>query len=97
VQQRRTQRGDIELHVRQDVRDFQGMRKVGIARLAQLRAMLFGRKIKGAPQRFNVARGPRLPYFFNQFKEAQLQRPRRSLRPVAHADERGKAYRLFQR
>ncbi len=31
VQQRRAERDDVQLHVRQDVRDFQGMRKVGVA------------------------------------------------------------------
>ena len=34
VQQRGAKRGDVQLHVREDVRDFQGMRKVGVARLA---------------------------------------------------------------
>ncbi len=31
VQQRGAERGDVQLHIRQDVRDFEGMRKVGIA------------------------------------------------------------------
>ncbi len=73
VQQRGAKRGDVQLHVRQDVRDFQGMRKVGIAGLAQLRAVLLGGKVERAPQQLNVARRARLPDLFNQFEEARLQ------------------------
>ena len=66
VQQRGAERGDVQLHVREDVRDFQGMRKVGVAGLAQLGAMLLGGKVKRAAQQLNIARRARLPYLFNQ-------------------------------
>ena len=97
VQQRGAERRDVQLHVRQDVRDFQGMRKVGIARLAQLRAMLLGGKLKRPPQQLDVARRARLPHFFDQFEEAHLQGLRRALRLAANADQRRESYRLFQR
>ena len=72
MQQRGAERRDVQLHVREDVRDFEGMREVGLAGLAQLGAVLLGGKIKGAPQQLDVARRARLPYFFHQLEEAQL-------------------------
>ena len=97
VQERGAERRDVQLHVRQDVRDFQGMRQVGVARLAQLRAVLLGGKIKRAPQELDVARGARLPHFFDQLEEAHLQGLGRALRLAADANERRESYGLFQR
>jgi hypothetical protein len=97
VQKRGAERRDVQLHVRQDVRDFQGMRKVRVARLAQLRAVLLGGKIERPPQELNVARGARLPHFFDQLEEAHLQGLGRALRLAADADQRRESYGLFQR
>jgi len=46
VQQGGTKRRDVQFHVRQDVRDFQRMRKIRVARLAELCAVLFGGKFE---------------------------------------------------
>src|ERR1700676_2961613 len=73
------------------------MRKVRVAGLAQLRAVLLGGKIKCPAQELNVARRPRLPHLFDQLKEAQLQSLRGALRLAANADQRRKSYRLFKR
>ena len=97
VQERGAERRDVQLHVRQNVRDFQGMRQVGVARLAQLGAVLLCGKVKRPPQELNVARGARLPHFFDQLEEAHLQGLGRALRLAANANERRESYGLFQR
>ena len=95
VQQGGAQRRDVQLHVRQDVRHFQGMRQVGIAGLAQLRAVLLGGKFERAPKQLDIAGRARLADLFDQFKEARLQRARRALRLAA--DQRRQSYRFFER
>ncbi len=81
-------RGDVQLHVRQDVRDFQRMRKVRVARLAQLRAVLLGGKIKRAAQKLDVARRARLPAFSTSSrKRACRARVVRSVLPPTPTSE----------
>jgi hypothetical protein len=79
----------------EDVCDFEGMREVGIAGLAQLRAVLLGGKFERAAKQLDVAGRARLPDLLDQFEEARLQRARCALRSASH--ERRQPCRLFER
>ena len=57
VQQRGAQRGHIELHVREDVRYFDRMRKERLAGKARLRFVLLGGEIVGAAQQLEIVAG----------------------------------------
>ncbi len=57
VQQPGDDRGGVELHPGEDARDLDGMREIGIARGAQLRAMRLHREDIGAVERILVGRG----------------------------------------
>ena len=62
VQQRGAERGDVEPQVRQDVRDFQGMREIRLAGFAHLRLVLLGGKIERAAQQLEVFARAVLPH-----------------------------------
>jgi hypothetical protein len=60
------------LHVRQDVRYFDGMRKKRLAGKARLRLVLFGGEIVSAAEKFEVVAGTVAAHFIYQFDEAQV-------------------------
>ena len=72
VEQRGAQRGHVEPHVRQQVRDFEGMREVGLARKPRLRLVLLGGEIVGAAQKFEVVAGAVPAHLVHQLDEAQI-------------------------
>jgi len=55
VQQGGAQRGDVEAHVREQVRDLERVRHVGLAGLARLAAVLLGGEVEGAAQQIDIA------------------------------------------
>jgi len=63
VQQGGAKRRNVELHVRQDVRHFEGMREVRVAGLAQLRAVLFGGEFERPAKAARYRPQARLPDF----------------------------------
>ena len=70
VKQRGAERGDVELHVREEVGDFDGMREERFAGKARLRFVLFGGEIVGAAKKFEVVAGTVAADFVDQFDKA---------------------------
>jgi len=94
VQQGGAKRRNVQLHVRQDVRHFEGMREVRVSGLAQLRAVLFRRRIRTTGE---------AAQYRPQDELAELSRPVRGKRDCSArvralgsaADERGQTGRFF--
>ena len=61
---------DIELHVGEKIGNGKGMNQVGLARVAQLSAVLERREDVGAPQQFDVGVRAVRPDLFQQIFEA---------------------------
>ena len=72
MQQRGAQRGDVELHVRKEMRNFHGMRKVGLAGKPRLRFVLLGGEIVGAAEKFEIVSGTILAHFVQQLGKAHV-------------------------
>ena len=79
VKKRGAERGDVELHVREEVRDFDGMRKVGLAGKARLRFVLLGGEIVGAAKELEVVAGTVAAHFVQQLDKAQIDGAPRGL------------------
>ena len=78
VEDRGAERGDVELHVREQVGDFDGMRQVGLAGKARLRLVLLGGEIVGAAQKVEIVAGTVLAHLVEQFAETHVNgAPRR--------------------
>src|SRR5262249_39610959 len=75
--------------------DLKRMREIGIARLAQLRAMLFSGKLERPTKHLDIARRTGLPDLLDQFEKARLQRARGAL--WLAAARRPKTSGLFER
>ncbi len=72
VEKRGAERCHVELHIREDVRHFQRVRKVGLAGKAHLRFVLFGGEIVGAAEELEVVAGAAAADFVHQLDEAQV-------------------------
>ena len=72
VQQRGAQCGNVEPHVREQVRHFDGMREERLAGEARLRLVLLGGEIKGAAEKFEVVAGAVPAHFVHQLDKAQV-------------------------
>ena len=83
VKQRGAQRGHVQPHVREQMSDFHGMRKVGLAGAARLRLVLLGGEIVGAAQEFEIVARPVAMHLVGQLDEAQVHRA-----PRGDADDR---------
>ena len=78
VEERGAKRGHVELHVRQQVRHFDGMREVGLAGKARLRLVLLGGEIVGAAKEVEIVAGAILAHLVQQLDEAHINgAPRR--------------------
>ena len=73
MQQRRRQRSGIQLHVREDVRDFQEMRDVGVAGTAELVAVAFGGNVIRTTNQPGILRGAIGTQFFEEFFETGVE------------------------
>ena len=80
VQQGRAKRRDIQLHVREDVRYFHGMGKVGLAGEARLRLVLLGGEIVGAAQEVEIVARTVAAHLVHQLDKAQIHRAAGRLR-----------------
>ncbi len=72
VEQRGAERGYVELHVRQQVGDFDRMREERLAGKARLRFVLLGGEIVGAAKEFEVVAGTVAANFVGQLDKAQV-------------------------
>ena len=72
VKKRGAERSDVELHVREEMRHFDGMREVRLAGKAGLRLVLLGGEIVGAAEEFEVVAGAVAAHFVDQLDEAQV-------------------------
>ena len=72
VQQRGAERGHVELHVREQMRHFERMRKIGLAGKAHLRLVLLGGEIVGAAQEIEIVAGTIAAHFVHQLDKAQV-------------------------
>ena len=78
VKKRGAQRGHVELHVREQMRHFDGMRKVGLAGEARLRFVLLGGEIVGAAKKIEIVARAIVAHLVQQLDEAQIDgAPRR--------------------
>src|SRR4029077_14472391 len=57
VKERGAEGGDVEFHLGEKMRDFNGMREEGFAGKARLRLVLLGREIEGAAKKFEIVAG----------------------------------------
>ena len=73
MQQGGAECGDVEPQVRQDVRYFERMRKIGFTGFADLRLVLLGSESKCALQRADVFARAILPHAFQQLGKPGLQ------------------------
>ena len=89
VQERGAQRRHVELHVRQRMRHFKRMGKIGLAGEANLPSMMLGGEIVGAAQQREVVAGAILANLVHQLDEAQVHRP---LGSGAHARQIGRRF-----
>ena len=92
VQQRGADRGHVELHVREEMRHFERMREVRLARKAELRLVLLGREIVGAAQQVDVVAGAVLADLVREFDEAQIDGAPRA---NAHGGFPGRVHDLY--
>ena len=72
VQQAGGDRGGVQLHLRQDMRNFQRMQHVGLARGAQLALMMFEGKFPGAADDLDVVAGTMGAHGIQQRTEASV-------------------------
>ena len=73
VEKRCGQSGSVQAHVREDVRHFQEMSKVGIAGAAELVMMALSGNLVGAPHHPGIFRGTVDAQFFEQFFKARVE------------------------
>ena len=72
VKQRGAERGDVEPHVREEMRDFDGVREERLAREARLSFVLLGGEIVGAAEEFEIVAGTIAADLVHQLDEAQI-------------------------
>ena len=75
VKDRGAERGRVELHIRQEMGDFNRMGEIGFARKADLAVMMFGGEIVGAAKEVEIVARAILANLVDQLDEAQVNRP----------------------
>src|SRR5260370_28470003 len=80
------QRGGIEAHVGEDVRDFEKMGKIGLAGAAELVVVTFGGNFVGAADHPGIFGGAVLAEFLEQFLEAGVELANRAIAVEAKRD-----------